>query len=180
MPEKKKNTCVDCGNPCSRRAKRCGRCKMLKLHKDNPDLINKMNKARMKKENWREETSRKVKEFFSVPQNLQKHREALHRYYIQSSRRLGDKAPNWQGGLSDKNNILRGSKEYEDWRKAVFIRDNFTCQDCCDNSNKLHAHHIVEWSKDESKRFDVDDGITLCQSCHSKIHKRHIRNKPNL
>lgn len=58
------------------------------------------------------------------------------------------------------------------WRKKVFERDNYTCQ-CCGKrgGTELNAHHIdgFNWCKD--KRFDVNNGTTLCKSCHTEFHK---------
>lgn len=55
------------------------------------------------------------------------------------------------------------------WSKAVIDRDGNKCIKC-GATEKLHAHHIIYWKADESKRFDVDNGITYCQSCHMKHH----------
>lgn len=65
----------------------------------------------------------------------------------------------------------RSSKEYTEWRINVFKRDNFTCQHCKSVGGLLEAHHKVRWVDDVSKRYDVDNGITLCKKCHKKVHK---------
>lgn len=55
-------------------------------------------------------------------------------------------------------------------RQYVLFRDNYKCQ-CCkahDKGVKLHVHHI------NSRKFggDAPDNlITLCDSCHTKLHK---------
>lgn len=86
---------------------------------------------------------------------------------------VGSKAPTWKDGKSLERDRARFGTELKEWRKAVFKRDNYTCQHC--NEKKyLHAHHIIEWAVDESKRFDVDNGLTLCVKCHSKVHGRNI------
>ena len=54
------------------------------------------------------------------------------------------------------------------WRKDVFKRDNFTCQKCGEKSGKIEAHHIKSWSEYPDLRFDVGNGLTLCQCCHKK------------
>ncbi|KKK59436.1 hypothetical protein LCGC14_3034420, partial [marine sediment metagenome] len=36
----------------------------------------------------------------------------------------------WEKYASQDKNIKLSAKEYKEWRKAVFIRDNFTCQWC--------------------------------------------------
>ena len=54
------------------------------------------------------------------------------------------------------------------WRNAVLERDNFTCQEC-GKVGSLHCHHIIPWKEREDLRFDVNNGKTLCQSCHYSL-----------
>ena len=75
---------------------------------------------------------------------------------------------NWQGGITNINDKIRNSKEYENWRIEVFEKDNYTCQCCGDNKGgNLEAHHIKNFSDNKELRFDVDNGITMCNSCHN-------------
>jgi 5-methylcytosine-specific restriction endonuclease McrA len=78
---------------------------------------------------------------------------------------------NWQGGLSSKNQRNRNSLEYKTWRDSIFHRDNYRCVMCESQGNKLVAHHVLNWSNNEMFRFNVDNGITLCESCHYFTHK---------
>jgi uncharacterized protein YlzI (FlbEa/FlbD family) len=85
----------------------------------------------------------------------------------------------WNGFKEDINSLIRKSKEYQNWRKQVFERDKYTCQECGAKSGNgkkiyLHAHHIKEFSKYPEKRFNLDNGKTLCVDCH---HKQHSKNK---
>lgn len=66
----------------------------------------------------------------------------------------------------------RECKEYSEWRNFVFKRDNYTCQHCRKIGVKLNAHHIKPWALYPKLRFNVDNGITLCEDCHKKLHKR--------
>lgn len=77
-------------------------------------------------------------------------------------------APQWQGGITPKNAAIRNSLEMKAWRLAVFERDDFTCKGCGVRGGKLHAHHILAFSKFPEHRFDVDNGLTLCPPCHRK------------
>lgn len=56
-----------------------------------------------------------------------------------------------------------------EWSKAVRERDNFTCQ-MCGSKEKLVSHHIKEWDDNPDKRYDLENGLTLCRKCHCKIH----------
>ena len=82
----------------------------------------------------------------------------------------GEKNPNWMGGIEVKYDRERYTKQYREWKKEVILRDNFTCALCSSHERRsLVCHHIVSWRKDESKRFDISNGLTLCNSCHCKI-----------
>ena len=58
--------------------------------------------------------------------------------------------------------------EYKRWRKKVYVRDGYTCKKC-GAKKKLEAHHIKIWAKHPDLRFEVTNGITLCQTCHKQI-----------
>lgn len=65
----------------------------------------------------------------------------------------------------------RSSAEYKAWRTAVFERDNYTCQICGERGKKLNAHHLKRWVDAPKLRFELSNGITLCEKCHKKVHK---------
>lgn len=79
----------------------------------------------------------------------------------------GDKHPNWRGGITHQNDIIRKSKKYKEWVKRVFKRDNFTCVNCGTKGGILNADHILPFAYFKDKRFDIDNGRTLCKECHS-------------
>jgi len=65
--------------------------------------------------------------------------------------------------------------KYRQWRKKVYERDNYICQSCGAKSGDgkkiyLNAHHLKSWSEYPELRYNIDNGITLCYSCHQKIH----------
>lgn len=86
----------------------------------------------------------------------------------QSELRKGEKSLFWRGGITPINRAVRGSIEYRLWREAVFARDNFTCQECNTRGGNLHAHHIKPFAYFPELRFAIDNGLTLCVSCHEK------------
>lgn len=77
----------------------------------------------------------------------------------------------WSGFLTPEQTRIRGSAEYAEWRKAVFKRDNYTCQccvarSCAGHPVTLHAHHLDGFALNKHLRFDINNGITLCCNCH--------------
>lgn len=86
--------------------------------------------------------------------------------------------PNWKGGITSENSLIRNSIEAAAWRKQVFERDKYSCV-ICESNMHLHAHHIKVFSKHKELRFDVKNGVTVCKECHiSIVHKGNTVN-PN-
>jgi 5-methylcytosine-specific restriction endonuclease McrA len=88
-------------------------------------------------------------------------RECFSKYNV------GKNHSRYKGGIKyDKQN-----KQYREWRKQVFERDNWTCQ-ICKRKKKIRivAHHIKSFTDYPESRFEINNGITLCNSCHTQIH----------
>lgn len=85
--------------------------------------------------------------------------------------KTGENSKNWKGGVTDENKKIRHSEEYNKWRKAVYERDYWTCQHCEIKQKFPVAHHIKNFNDYPDLRFDVENGITLCRSCHKKVHE---------
>lgn len=81
---------------------------------------------------------------------------------------IGEKHPNWQGGITKENVRIRNSREYKLWRTAVFERDNYTCVQCGERGVYLNADHIKPFALFPELRFELSNGRTLCIPCHSK------------
>ena len=81
---------------------------------------------------------------------------------------------NWKGGISDFRDKLRGTPAYKLWRTAVFKRDNYTCQFCGKRGGWLEADHILPLCENPNLCFDINNGRTLCKSCHDTTkHRRY-------
>ena len=112
----------------------------------------------------------------------------LHSYkaiYCKYHSKSKERSNFWNGGVADKNrgfrlNIMR-TPEYQEWRKAVFSRDNYICV-LCKSLGPINADHIIKFA-DIIKAFkittieeaiackplwDINNGRTLCVPCHRK------------
>ena len=83
----------------------------------------------------------------------------------------GEEHWNWQGGIS-KINDRHDSNEYKEWRTNVYTRDGYKCI-YCSSKEKINAHHIFSWKYYPEKRYDLNNGITLCEKCHIKVHQKY-------
>ena len=55
-------------------------------------------------------------------------------------------------------------------RQLVLKRDGYQCVKC-GSTESLHCHHITGVELNPIESADMDNCITLCKSCHKKIHK---------
>ena len=121
----------------------------------------------------------------------------------QSCAKKGKRSSSWKGGITPLVNLIRGIKEYYNWRTQVFKRDNFICQECGQKSiGNLEAHHIKpfaellseflkeynQFSPIEDKEtllrlamkyklfWNINNGKTLCEDCHKLIRKKRRNN----
>lgn len=84
---------------------------------------------------------------------------------------IGEKNHLWRGGITKENAKIRTSLEYKNWRRSVFERDNYTCQECGARNGRgkeivIHADHIKPFAVYIKLRFKIDNGRTLCKDCH--------------
>ena len=133
---------------------------------------------RVKKEKVKQVCSKCNRIYFRYPShsNVGKNNYCSNecRYLDNKNWISGEKNPRWKGGFNGVQNI-RWCPEYRIWRLKVFERDKYVCQECGNKSsrkNPLHAHHIIKFSESIELMFELDNGITMCKSCHLKIHRR--------
>lgn len=87
----------------------------------------------------------------------------------------GEQHPNWNPERTKEQRIAERKTEKDSrWRKDIFNRDKYICQ-CCgyDKGHILVAHHMNSWHWCVEGRYDVNNGITLCEPCHKRFHKEY-------
>lgn len=92
----------------------------------------------------------------------------------------GENNPNWNGGITPLYKQVRELRQYKEWRQACFERDDYTCQKCQTTKGPFQVDHIIQFSillfdhqitsipaaVDCKQLWNVDNGRTLCISCH--------------
>ena len=126
---------------------------------------------------------------YQVPKSVQKwnnHRNHSHNFCSQECKYnyfTGENSPNWikdRSQLKCENRSIRESAEMKQWKKDVYERDNYTCVLCGAKSKKgaaviLNAHHIKRFSEYPSLRTDINNGVTLCESCHKLTYNKESK-----
>lgn len=104
---------------------------------------------------------------------------------------------NSKGELQNINRAFRHTNKMKEWKKAVYEKYDYTCQDCGARSKKgkhvyLNAHHKIPLAElissypDIEKKFlkdsysvlhddyfyDVENSECLCVDCHKKRHMK--------
>lgn len=180
------NYCMDCNKQLkSKKSKRCNICSRIGEH--NPFYGKKH--------------SQEIKDIIS-------YKTTGNRWKLteeQRNRKCGINSHRYRGGITDIRKRIRGLAESNNWRRNIFIRDNFTCMECYipGNGKNLIAHHIKrfnvllteflsqynQFSPTEDKItlsriainhktfWDINNGITLCKECHTKEHTGEIHER---
>ena len=103
------------------------------------------------------------------------HKKEISRVIIDGGLVKGSRNPSWKGGVQDKWSELKNSHEYKIWRKAVYERDNYICRGCgYGKGGILEAHHILTRAKFPHLIFNIDNGVTLCTTCHRFLHSKRV------
>lgn len=120
----------------------------------------------------------------SLPNNWGRHtKEAKIKIGLANK---AEKSHLWKGGITPLNKEIRHLKEYFEWIKSVFKRDNYACRRCEYKGRELQIHHIIPFYKiikenkiksiqealDYKELWDINNGLTLCKNCHNIIGEK--------
>jgi hypothetical protein len=127
---------------------------LLRGKKRTPETIEKMSKSMLGKTPWNKGVQTGKLSYELRLKMSASHKKRLCHF--------------WRGGITGGHEAIRKSVEYKIWRDMVYERDDFTCCICDRRGCVLNAHHIKSFSKYPESRFDVSNGITLCEKCHQQ------------
>lgn len=95
-----------------------------------------------------------------------------------SMAKRGPKNPMWDSSIDEKTRakFKHHSRQYigyKQFRKSVYERDDYTCRVCKESpSGNLVVHHLNSFTDFPHLRIDINNGITLCNSCHKDYHSK--------
>lgn len=184
------NICVDCGRAITGRM-RCLQCEYThrRLYpamlgkRHSPQTIEKIRQSNlgMKRSLITRERCRQAQ--LQTPNHFWRGRTKPSEWRAKIS---GKNHPRWKGGVSILMNGIRKALEYKQMRKAVYERDDYTCQKCGIRGGLLHPHHIVKelnWLVSSynitsfdvlreyaNEIFDIVYCVTIHEKCHKPLH----------
>jgi 5-methylcytosine-specific restriction endonuclease McrA len=109
--------------------------------------------------------------------SIRGHKNTYCSRYCESKDRRTDWENDPRKNSKEYYNNIRWSIQFKEWRKAVFERDDYTCQRCGLRGGKLEPHHIFRFAYFPEFRFSVANGMVLCFDCHQLTKKYDKRFK---
>lgn len=87
----------------------------------------------------------------------------------------GEKHPKWNKDKSYKDRAYHRFKpEYVEWARMIKVLSNFRCVICGESkSGKMVSHHLASYLSNPELRFEVDNGVCLCNECHYDFHRKY-------
>lgn len=76
--------------------------------------------------------------------------------------------PRYKGNKQARDGVARYA--YKKWKSDVLKKDNYTCQKCGKRGGFLEVHHIEHWALAPDLRYEVTNGMAVCEDCHLAIH----------
>ena len=78
--------------------------------------------------------------------------------------------------ITDEDRELAVNRDLDprnaEWRRNVYERDGYMCRVCGDDrGGNLVAHHKDAYHWCKQGRYDVDNGVTACETCHNEFHR---------
>ena len=125
------------------------------------------NKQMWQDEDYKQKMAKQMKDNSKTMWQNEEYREA----------HSGENSRFYNPDLTDEERKLRkerrqGDSEFNRWSKQVKEQGDFIC-DCCSKKGcgDLRSHHLNGWDKFKEQRYDLDNGVCLCERCHKEFHK---------
>jgi 5-methylcytosine-specific restriction endonuclease McrA len=106
---------------------------------------------------------------YTLPKNTIRtsHKKKTVQYKIVTLKQIQKKS------ISPKSSKSKRGFNHIAWSSLVKLRDGKCVK--CGSLYDLHSHHIKPYKTHPELRYDVNNGVTLCGSCHREYHKKNGR-----
>lgn len=95
-------------------------------------------------------------------------------YGIERPEIRGENNPNWNPNKTrEQRQKDRKILENTQWVKSVLERGDYTCKCCGKRGGDIVAHHLDGYNWCIDKRFNVNNGVVLCDKCHKLFHRKY-------
>ena len=113
----------------------------------------------------------KIKTYKNTKKGREIHRAAIKRYAkTEKGKKVIKKTKEQRLKKLNLVNEKISRRTLYAWGLQVKERDKNMCQICYSTDN-LHAHHILSKSKHPTLALLLNNGITLCETCHIEEHR---------
>lgn len=68
--------------------------------------------------------------------------------------------------------------KHKAWRAKVLRNAKYLCQECSRYGLRVPgtiAHHLLPIEEYPERKYDVSNGVALCQKCHNRAHPEKLR-----
>lgn len=115
---------------------------------------------------------------YSLTSGVSKSCGCLHREIIRA--RKGINHPNYKPYLTEQDRTHRDNDCLEaEWSKKIKQMAGWTCQKCKIKKRYMVSHHIASYTRYPELRYNLNNGICLCENCHKSFHKKYGNRKFN-
>ena len=185
----------ECGNICTvsgtllrnGHTKSCGCIKIDRLkslwdddeyRKNMSELATERNIEMWKDEEFKKTLKEKIKKSWEDEERRKVASEATRKQWEDEEFRKmnsGENSPLYNHDLTEEERKERenGARSPESikWSKQVKIKANYVC-DCCGKSGgNLVSHHLNCRKYFKEQRYDINNGVCLCEECHKEFHR---------
>ena len=89
---------------------------------------------------------------------------------------VGTNHPNYNPNLTEEERELKkegrtSDSDFVNWSRQIKEQANFTCDICGQHGHNLNSHHLNSWNIYKEQRYDLENGVCLCEQCHKEFHK---------
>jgi hypothetical protein len=157
--------CKECNNEFTKKSYQqeycCNQCKIVASRKRSLE--------RKHEERLKEFENNKISKCPVCKKEFEKQFCSTWRQQIYCSSSCRRRAESLIGNKKELGEQYKDKIRFDGNKQHVLIRDSFQCQ-FCNIDKQLIIHHLDGSGNNEQPNNDMDNLVTLCKSCHGRLH----------